>query len=608
MSKTYILYSIFTLLFLFQFISFTHSQEMEAVYWFKKGVNEKNLDKKVEFYLKAINAKPDFIEAHYNLALTYVIQKHYEGAEESFKKALTLNPSSLNNSLTSNILNRLGSMYRKVGRYKEAEESFQAVLNITQDKKFKALTLYELGQTKIAQSQYDEAINYFRQGLIISPEDQVSFETGIQLAETQRQINDLYQQGMQLIQTQQLSQAADVFNQIIDINPNHLGAKVQLEKITTLLEQNQLMSNEQIQQFYNQAMAYMNSGDWSKAIQAFEKIKQIQPNYLEVNQLLAQAQKQQDQQSLLQQKIKNFYDMGVENFNKGNFTIALINFERVAELDPNYQDVSSQILATKKEMDRINGQTAKLLQSEEIAFMETEDDFQFDLNKQNDMMATNLATKQLFSEKSRELDAAIDSQLVYKFYQEALDLMEKQDWKHASILLEKIKLIKPDYMNTEFLFSQVKQNIEMAERSVLDEDSSTMKSKSPGIFIAAFLAGIIILPLGVLFASPTTRAKYYILQKKYGKAREIYERMLAKKPNNIKLYITLANIYINENRVDEVAIRVFERAIQYNDNLKIQLEPIVMRYYLQKSKSADDTPKKLLTGKLKEELKKMGND
>jgi tetratricopeptide (TPR) repeat protein len=120
------------------------------------------------------------------------------------------------------------------------------------------------------------------------------------------------------------------------------------------------------------------------------------------------------------------------------------------------------------------------------------------------------------------------------------------------------------------------------------------------------LASIVALPVAILSISPASRAKYFILLRKYDRAREIYERMLSKKPNNIKLYITLANIYINENRVDEVAIHIFERAIQYNDSLKVQLEPIVTRYYHQKAKSSA-TPKSLIQGVLKEELQRMGN-
>jgi len=580
-----------------------YSQDLGAVYWFKKGINENDQEKKIEYYQKAIQENPRFVEAYYNLALAYMIRKEYNKAREAFNNALSANPNGINNSLKSNILNRLGSTYRKMGQHTEAEEAFLGALNITKDNKFKALTLYKLGQTKISQEQYDEAVNYFRQGIRISPEDRTSFEIGIQLAKNQQKINGLYQQGLELVQDQKLSQAVDIFNEIINMNPGHENAKKQIEQITTLLKQQQEQKDQQIQPLYNQAMVYMNEGNWSEAIKYFERIKHLQPDHVEVNELLSQAQERQYQQLLDEQKIENLYVKGIENFENGNYTVALANFERVAELNVAYKDIESRIQATRNEINRINEVTNRMPKREEIIYSETEDNFQWNSNT---LSSSDLNSQQLFAERSRQLDAAIDSQLVQNYYQGALDLMERQEWHRAIILLEKVRLIKPDYKNIEFLLSQAKQKIKTSNLVAVNEVSVNSKSDTPAALLLALLAGIITLPVVVLSVSPTTRARYYIFLKKNDKAREIYERMLSKKPNNIKLYITLANIYINEKRVDEIAIRVFERAIQYNDSMKIELEPIVTRYYLQKSKSSD-TPKKLIQGALKEELKRMGN-
>jgi len=600
-------YITFGILIIFSLVTIStidgYSQNMGAVYWFKKGVNEKDHDKKIEFYQKAIQENPKFVEAYYNLALIFKIKKEYNKAEESFKNAMSVNPNALNNSLKSNILSRLGSIYRKTARYDEAEEAFQGALNIAEDKKFEALTLYELGQTKISQGKYDDAVNYFRQGIQSSPEDRDSFETGIQLARSQQRIHGLYQQGLQLVQDQKLSEAADKFNEVIGMNPNHEEAKKQVEKITALLSQKQEQKDQQVEPLYNQAMTSMNEGNWSEAIKNLERLKSIQPDHPEVNRLLSQATERQYQQLLNEQKISNFYVKGVENFESGNYAVALVSFEKAAELDPNYKDIVSRIQATQIEINRVNELANKMSKREDVAFSESLDNIQ---SESNVVSTADLNAQQLFAEKSQKLDAAIDSQLVQNYYTQALELMQIQDWQRAIILFEKVRLIKPDYKNTEFLLSQVKQNIEKANLATANEVSSNPKSSNPSALLLAFLAGIIGLPAVLIFISPSARARYYILLKRYDKARAIYERMLSRKPNNVKLYITLANIYVNQNRVDEIAIRVFERAIQYNDSLKLQLEPIVTRYYIQKSKTSDN-PKNLIQGELKEELERMGN-
>jgi len=578
------------------------TQDIGAAYWFKKGVNEKEQAKKIEYYQKAIQENPQFVEAYYNLALTFMYKKEYEKAEEAFKNALSANPDAITSSLKSNILSRLGSVYRKMSRFAEAEEAFQGALNISKDNKFKALTLYELGQTKISQGKYDEAINYFQQGIQFSPKERESFEIGIQLAKNQQMINGLYQQGLQLVQDQKLIEAQVKFNEVIKLNPNYDEAKKQIENIANVLRQNQERMDKQIQPLYEQAMALTKQKKWQDAIKQLESIKTLEPNYPEIDNLISRAKEQQYQQLLSEQKIENYYVKGVENFESRNFAIALYNFEKVAELDQKYKDIESRVQATKREINRANDLTDRSSNREEFTFPDPVDNTQ----KFNESTKTDLNGQKLFSEKSQRLNAAIDSQLVQNYYKEALDLMQAQDWQRAMIILEKVKLIKPDYKNTEFLFSQVKQNIETENANTTNETDSSSKSASPSTILFAFLAGIIGLPATFILISPTVRARYYTLLKRYDKARDIYERMLSKKPNNVKLYITLANIYVNQNQIDEVAIRVIERAIQYNNNLKIQLEPIVTRYYLQKSKTSDN-PKSLIQGALEDELKRMGN-
>lgn len=579
------------------------SQDIGAVYWFKKGVNEKDNAKKIELYQKAIQENPQFVEAYYNLALTLLYQKEYEKAEEYFKNALSANPNAISSSLKSNILNRLGSMYRKMSRFAEAEEAFQAALNITTDNKFKALTLYELGQTKILQGKYEDAINYFRQGMQSSPEERESFEIGIQLAKNQQRMNGIYQQGLQLVQEQKLTEAQEKFNEILAVNPNHEEAKKQIENIDNALKQKKEKIDQQTQPLYKQAMASMTEGNWQDAIEKFERIKTIEPNYPEIDNLISRAKDQQYQQLLGEQKIENYYVQGVENFENGNFSIALFNFEKVAELDQKYKDIESRLEKTKREINRANDLANRDSKPEEFTFPDPIDNTQL---RSSESTTSDLEMQKLFTEKSQQLNAAIDSQLIQGYYKDALDLMQSQDWQRAIILLEKVKLIKPDYKNTEFLFSQAKQNIEKENVAAANQADSPAKSTSPSTILFAFIAGIIGLPITFMLISPTIRARYYILLKKYDKAREIYERMLSKKPNDVKLYITLANFYVNQNQIDEVAIRVIERAIQYNNSLKIQLEPIVTRYYLHKSKSSDN-PKNLIQGALEDELKRMGN-
>ncbi|MFZ5517696.1 MAG: tetratricopeptide repeat protein [Candidatus Zhuqueibacterota bacterium] len=603
MKKTLLLFS--TLLFCW-FVSANQtpvfSQDMGANYWFNKGVDEQNLNKKVEHYLKAIQEKPNFIEAFYNLALVYINLKEYQKAEDAFKKAIMVNPSELKTSLKGTILKRLGSLYRNMGRYEESEQSFQAALNITQEKKLQALILYELGQTKIAQNQFDQAIAFFEQGKRESPEDRATFETGIQIAQNHKAIYELYQQGLDASAKNDLVHAAERFSRVIELNPNHQAAKSQLDKINQAIEQNRLSDKAEIQILFDQAKAYMNTGDLKSAIQYFENIKKRQADYPEVDRLIVEAKEKQYAQLLSDQQLENLYIKGTEQYKNGNYTIALTTFEQVNAQSANYKDVAAQISRLRNEINKLKTSSNELVDDSFAHYSTGEGS-----NATKQQIRPSPEIDQFFKKRSQRMNAAIDSQLVQNFYQEALELMQKRDWLQATIVMEKIRLIIPDYKDTEFLLNQAKSHLNMGGQVTENDGSAPSNTQMSTMMFLAFLAGILILPAaGILFFSPVTRARYFLLQKRYDKAREIYENLLSKKPNNVKLYITLANIYINENRIDSVAVSVFEKAILYNDDLKFRLEPIVTKYYLEKSKHTQN-PKSLLSGSLKDELDRMGH-
>ena len=65
--------------------------------WFKKaeamiGTPQENSEEQAELFRKAIQAKPDFLEAHYNLGLIYANQKKMKEAATEFEAVLKIEP------------------------------------------------------------------------------------------------------------------------------------------------------------------------------------------------------------------------------------------------------------------------------------------------------------------------------------------------------------------------------------------------------------------------------------------------------------------------------------------------------------------------------------
>jgi len=64
----------------------------DAVYWYNKGVDATDLDKKIEYYTKAIELNPEYAEAYCNRGFAYDNKGEYDRAIEDYNKAIELNP------------------------------------------------------------------------------------------------------------------------------------------------------------------------------------------------------------------------------------------------------------------------------------------------------------------------------------------------------------------------------------------------------------------------------------------------------------------------------------------------------------------------------------
>jgi len=87
----------------------------EATAWFKKaealiGTPKENSEEQAELFRKAVQIKPDFLEAHYNLGLIYISQNKLKEAAAEFAEVLKLEPK-----FDANIYFLLASAYQESG-------------------------------------------------------------------------------------------------------------------------------------------------------------------------------------------------------------------------------------------------------------------------------------------------------------------------------------------------------------------------------------------------------------------------------------------------------------------------------------------------------------
>ncbi len=80
--------------------------------------------------------------------------------------------------------------------------------------------------------------------------------------------------------------------------------------------------------------------------------------------------------------------------------------------------------------------------------------------------------------------------------------------------------------------------------------------------VIALLTAVILLT-GATYSS-TFRLRLFIWQGDYARAAKVCERKLKRRPEDFKLYLTLANIYSALDRQDERAIEVYRKALRFD--------------------------------------------
>lgn len=586
-------------------VSLAVSQD-KAISWFQRGVEAKTPQDKINCYEKAIEIDPNFVEAYYNLAYVYKELDDLVNAEQYFRKALFTNPEKISNELKLKITYELGINYKKLGRYAEAEEALLGAKNLATNYEIRSKIFYELGRIYMLISEYDKAIVQFTEGAQLNGRNQQKFNVAIESAQKEREINSFYTQGIQLEQASKNQEAIDAFSNILLIDPNYKDVAVRLNRLRNSLNNQQAQQN--LKDLYARGLGYFKNQAWQNAIEAFEEVVKINPNYEDTPQKLAEA-KLRLEKSFQEETIETYYEEGLVAYRQGKWVNAIVAFEKVKELNPNFKDVNTRIREVQSKLDREDenlvlsryySQGIEALAADDWrkAIASFERVLQVDPNYRD--VTSKLKEARIGLESEQEMDK------IHSYYTNGLAEFNRGEWLKAIIEFEKVNELDPQFKDIGEKIAQAKANLQASDRNMIVQETKATDSKR-FVTIGAIITAIIVPVISLLLFSPTTRAKFLLLQGKYDRASRIYEQLLYKRPEKIKLYITLANIYLIDNRIDEAAIRVYETVLQMNisPQLKQRVTSIVQRRYGDKDKIYSQRID-LLEDELRREMRNLG--
>ncbi|NEQ38059.1 MAG: FkbM family methyltransferase [Okeania sp. SIO3I5] len=191
------------------------NQEFQTALKFQK---EGKLQEAESIYIKILKSDSNHVASLINLGLIEQGKGKLDEATQYYKYAFSLDSNNIS------LLYLLARITQELNQLNEAITYWQKLVELKPDS---ALEFYgNIGNSLVQQGRFDEALNYFRRALEISPK---SFQA-------HQAIGNL------LIRQDKLLEAKSEFSKALEINPNYQTAKVWLTLVDRLLKGDNLVT------------------------------------------------------------------------------------------------------------------------------------------------------------------------------------------------------------------------------------------------------------------------------------------------------------------------------------------------------------------------------
>jgi len=571
------------------------TQNARALNWFKDGLAEKEPSKKIAAYKKALELDSLFVEAMYNLGLAYKKQQNYQLAEKWFSKAYSTKPEKLPTDLKQQILVGLGKTYKKLGKLQESEEALKGAKAAAVDRSTRATISFELGRCLFDQGRYEDALAELREGQKLNSDKDGSFQSFMQLVENTLASQRLSAAIEAALTSGNTKQAQALLEEIRKKESDEKKIAALAAKVDSSIK---VETNRNIlAALYEQAQKETAAGNWEAAITTYETLLQQDGAYKDASAKL-EVVRQQLTEKQIQAQLEEDYAAGMSARREQNWTAAILAFEKVLKVDEKFSEARQRLEEAERHLEEENTEAivaryyadgVSALNRNDLSSALAALEKARRLNSRYRNVADLLKEiDQRLQQKSKPAAlATVASEQIESLYQEAIAAAEQNDWMHAVIALEKVQLLQPNYRDAVTRLAEARTQLIIIGKNIAGESGSGSSLLAVGGAIAA----LVIFPLiGVAALAPATRARFYLLRGNLLAAAQLYEKILSRRPDRVKLYHLLANIYLLMRRHDEQAMKIYKTVLNLNlaTQRRDEINAIVAQNYLTEGRTDSD--------------------
>lgn len=579
---------------------------------YKKAMKESDMQKRVQILKQSLAEKPDYVDALREIGLAYTQLKDYTNAEKYLLQAYKTNASDQKNMEKIFLLSALARIYENQGQFQNAEESLRGAIGL-------ALKTDDIWRLNMALAKNLSAQEKFSDALIVA--NKANDATTVKRLDTVNlikniegkiQLSELYRQAVTAQDAGKSTQAKELFTKVMQSGgTGYKDVAARLEAVNSDLSH--LRSNQILESVYHKALNLEQSGAIDNAIQFYQNIN-LEGGYKDSKQRYANLVKQKSDAELTM-KLERLYSQGLAAEKGLKWIEATIAFEEIISINPKYKDSQKRLHEANRRVSENQSETLLARYYAEGIAAKKRKDFDkartlfIKISKINPQYEDAKVLLEEIDAEINELKLANprkdhqDNPELKHLYTRAENEIKIKNWRRAIIELEKIQIIDKGYRGSDTLLTYCKKHL-----FGLDEKEQK-KEKTAGSRLALtfVISCIVLIPfLGYIAISPGVKARLYLARKNYTAAAAIYERILQKHPNRIRVLPMLAQIYLLAGRCDNQALKVYKMIMQLNlcPENQPQISTILTQNYLTESQTADADGIHLLEEALASEFKK----
>jgi tetratricopeptide (TPR) repeat protein len=302
---------------------------------------------------------------------------------------------------------------------------------------------------------------------------------------TQEKLAALYRQALIHCKEKRWQAAVDLFNEILDIDPNYKDVKAQAE--TARRAHAQQLAEGQIHSslttLYQRAQEHLAAEDWERAVELFEQVIHIDQDYADAPAQLIKAQRGKS--------LAELYHKAEEAFDAQNWEQAIANLGEAIAIDKSSKDVAAKLEQARQQQrwDALYQAGLEYLEIERWdAAVEALREVQPDQKRRKDVEVARLyaegrqyAAQEKWEPALARLEEVVEENPQYRnaarqlqevrrqkrlhdFYTAGLEQAKAQEWRQAIHAFEQVAREAPNYPGVQSQLTLVRGEVELAER------------------------------------------------------------------------------------------------------------------------------------------------